>query len=131
MTWTIFASAVGEHFPDSYNDATLAKIGRNTASSWEQTGHLASADHMTKLRTRVNCRPASLAYALMLGYLQGCRGTALFDTPWTAVLDQSKSHLMDLAFTASQRGYIEYRSAGGVVEVTFHELLRSFGGEVA
>ena len=35
------AEAVGERFPVSYRESTLAKIGRNVFSSWEQTGHLA------------------------------------------------------------------------------------------
>jgi hypothetical protein len=66
---------------------------------------------------------------LLLGHLQGYRGSALFDTLWTKVLDQPKSQLMDLAFSASQRGFMEFRSAGGVVELSFNELLRPFKGE--
>jgi hypothetical protein len=70
-----------------------------------------------------------VAYALMLGHLQGTRGPALFDMLWTKVLDQPKSHLFDLASDASQRGLLEFRHAGGVVEVSFHELFRPFEGE--
>jgi hypothetical protein len=36
---------------------------------------------------------------------------------------------MDLAFGASQRGLLELRSAGGVVDVGFRELLRPIEGE--
>ena len=126
LTAALCASAVSERFPDSYNDATLAKIGRNTFSSWEQTGHLVTAEHPVKLRKRAICRPTNIAYALLLGYLQGHRGSALFDTFWAGALDQPKSHLMDLAFSASQKGFIEFRSAGGVIDVSFHELLRPF-----
>lgn len=128
LTSSDFAAAVGEQFPDSYSESTLAKIGRNTFSSWEQTGHLAEGERNTKVRTRATCRSANVAYALMLGYLQGARGQALFETLWASVLDQPKSHLIDLAFGASQRGLIEFRNAGGVVDVSFHVLLRSFDG---
>jgi hypothetical protein len=124
------ADAVGDHFPTSYRQSTLAKIGRNVFSSWEQTGHLARGERTTKVRTRATCRPSNVAYALMLGYLEGTRGGALFDTLWAQVLDQPKSHLFDLAFGASQRGLLEFRHAGGVVEVSFHELLRPFQGEL-
>jgi len=130
ITSAALASAVSDRFPDSYNGATLAKIGRNTFSSWEQTGHLRHAQHATKVRTKATCKPANVAYALMVGYLQGHRGSALFETLWAAALDQPKSHLVDLAFSASQRGFIEFRSAGGVVEVSFNELLRPFEGEL-
>jgi hypothetical protein len=120
------ADAVAEHFPTSYNASTLAKIGRNTFSSWEQTGHLAQAGRSTKTRTRAICRPADVAYALLLGHLEGTRGRALFETLWTKVLDQPVSHLVDLAASASQYGLLEFRQAGGVLDVGFRELLRPF-----
>jgi len=121
-----FADAVGKKFPNSYSAATLAKIGRNAFSSWEQTGHLADAGRSTKVRLRATCRPADIAYALLLGHVEGVRGRALFDTLWAKVLDQPVSHLLDLAAAASQDGMLELRQAGGVVEVGFRELLRPF-----
>lgn len=126
MTSVDLAQAVGEQFPTSYAGSTLAKIGRNTFSSWEQSGHLRDAKRTTKQRTRADCRPADVVYALLLGYLEGARGQALFDTLWARVLDQPRSHLFDLAAAASQQGMLEMRQAGGVVDVTFHELLRPF-----
>lgn len=130
LTAPDFAHAVGERFPGAYRETTLAKIGRNVFSSWEQTGHLAHGQRLTKVRTQATCRPANVAYALMLGYLQGGRGQALFTTLWAKLLDQPVSHLFDLAFAASQRGLLEFRHAGGVVEVSFNELLRPFEGEL-
>lgn len=125
-----FGSAVGDQFPDSYNQSTLAKIGRNTFSSWEQAGHLAAAQSPTKVRARAMACPANTAYALLLGHLQGFRGAALFDTLWASVLDQPNSNLMGLAFSASQRGMLEFRHAGGVIDVGFRELLRPFDNDV-
>lgn len=120
------ADAVGQVFPRSYSDGTLAKIGRNTFSSWEQTGHLGEAARPFKIRTCPICRPADVTYAVLLGHLQGVRGSALFDTIWTRVLDQSRSRLLELAATASQQGLLELRRAGGVIDVGFRELLRPF-----
>ena len=120
------AEAVGECFPTSYSGSTLDKIGRNTFSSWEQTGHLAEDGRSTKLRVRAHCWPADVAYALLLGYLQGVRGRALFDTLWARILDRPPSMLFELAATASQQGMLELRRAGGVVDVGFRELLRPF-----
>ena len=126
LTSTDLAVAVGEQFPTTYSASTLAKIGRNTFSSWEQSGHLREHHSGVKLRTRATCRPADVAYALLLGHLEGVRGRALFDTLWASVLDQPTSHLLDLAAVASQSGMLELRHAGGVVEVGFRELLRPF-----
>lgn len=124
VTSVDLALSVEKHFPDSYSQSTLAKVGRNTLSSWEQTGHLAPRRGPGKKRIQAICRPADVAYALMLGHLQGVRGQGLFETLWTRVLDVPKSQLMDQASAASQHGFIEFRSAGGVIEVGFRELLR-------
>lgn len=127
LTSADLAGVVGEQFPDSYGAGTLAKVGRNTFSSWEQTGHLRDAGRAAdKVRARAACRPADVAYALLLGHLTGARGQGLFQTLWARVLDQPPSHLLDLATTASQHGMLELRNAGGVIEVGFRELLRPF-----
>jgi hypothetical protein len=129
ITSSVLATAVGEHFPDSYGSPTLAKIGRNTFSSWQQSGHLADAGRSAKVRTRPACTPANITYALLLGYIEGVRGQALFDTQWARVIDQPSSSLMDLAVVASREGMLELRQAGGVIEVRFRELLRPFDNE--
>jgi hypothetical protein len=126
LTAADLADAVGKQFPDSYGSATLAKIGRNTFSSWRQTGHLTDVGHATRVRVRPECRPADITYALFLGHLEGVRGRALFDTLWARVLDHPSSHLHDLTTAASRQGMLELRQAGGVVEVGFRELLRPF-----
>jgi hypothetical protein len=94
LTARDLALTVGEQFPNSYSESTLAKIGRNTFSSWEQTGHLVAGARNTKVRRRVMGHPASVTYALLLGHLQGVSGAALFETLWARVLDQPYSHLV-------------------------------------
>ena len=128
VTSADLADSVEKQFPDAYSESTLAKIGRNTFSSWEQTGHLEPRGRAGKTRVEAVCQPANVAYALLLGHLQGVRGQALFETTWARVLDQPRSRLMDQAFAASQRGLLELRAAGGVVEVGFRELLRPIEG---
>lgn len=128
LTSRDLAAAVEKQFPTSYKATTLAKIGRNTFSSWEQTGHLRPHGPSIKQRQRAVCQPSNVAYALLLGHLQGARGQALFETLWAQVLDQPRSHLYDLATAASQAGLLEFRNAGGVVEVGFTHLLRPFEG---
>ena len=126
---TDLAEAVEKAFPTSYSESTLAKIGRNTFSSWEQTGHLVPGARTAKVRRRPACTPATTAYALLLGYLEGARGAALFDSTWAQVLDQPRSHLIEMAVVASQRGLIEFRHSGGVTDVGFNALRRPFAGQ--
>jgi hypothetical protein len=128
VTSLAFAIAVERTFPKAYSPATLAKIGRNTFASWGQTGHLEAQRRTGKVRGRATCTPSAVAYALLLGHLEGIRGAALFDTLWAKVLDQPRRQLIDLATVASQRSLIDLRNSGGVVEVGFSELLRPMEG---
>jgi hypothetical protein len=118
------AAAVQAAYPDSYNDSIAAKIGRNAASSWTQSGHLVG--RAKKTRARVQCLPAAVAYALLIGYTEGRRGALLFDTLWCRILDCSKDALLEQVRRASQRGLVELKHGGGVTEVTFRMLLRPF-----
>lgn len=124
-----FEEAIETAFPGAYKANTRRTTAQKVASSWAQSGHLHAERPMGKVRARVQPTPPSIAYALLLGHLQGARGQALFSTLWVQVLDQPKSYLVDLAATASQRGMLEFRTAGGVVDVSFHHLLRRFGGD--
>ena len=110
------------HFPGKFKPSSQERLGRNVSSSWEKTGLLAG--RQTKRRTKPGARPTSLAYALLLGDLCGKRGQALFTTLWANMLDTPIHELMELAVVASRHGWIEYRAAGDVVEVSFRYLMR-------
>lgn len=130
VTSTDFIVPIEKQFPGAYQETTIATIAKKAYASWAQTGHLSEAEPGARTRTRPACRAENVAYALLLGHLEGGRGEALFETLWTRVLDHPRSHLYDLAFMASQRGMLEFRHAGGVVEVGFRELLRPMEGEL-
>ncbi len=114
--------AVMERYPDVYNTATAAKIGRNTASSWTQSGHLEGRSN--KRRRRPVVGPVSTTLALLLGHLSGLRGEALFSSSWARVLDVPPEEVRRLAADASRKGYLELKDGGGVVEIGFRHLLR-------
>jgi hypothetical protein len=124
------ASAVEKVFPDAYGDDTLAKIGRNTASSWGQSGHLVAVARTEKIRRRPVCTASTTAYALLLGHLQGIGGAALFETVWARALDRPRAHLIDLAAMASKRSLIDFRHSGGVTDVGFSVLRRPVEGRL-
>ncbi len=124
-----FDLAIEDAFPGAYKESTRRTAAQNVASSWAQSGHLHTEAVTRKVRSQARATPATLTYAVMLGHLQGARGQALFESFWARVLDQPKSQLSDLAVNASQRGLLEYRHAGGVVDISFNELLRPFDGE--
>lgn len=126
VTPAMLAGYVESFFPGAYSSATAAKIGRNVVSSWSQTGHLVGRNRKT--RRGVETGSVATTFALLLGHLQGVRGQALYETRWSRFLDATPASIESTAQTASRRGYLELRSAGGVVEITFTHLLRPMEG---
>jgi hypothetical protein len=106
---------------DRLNDSTLDKVVRNVSSSWCQSGHLEG--RVRKFRRRVQVTPGALTYAIVLGFLQGLRGTKLFDSEWTQVLDSSPGELRQLALEAKRLGYLDLKIAGEIIEIGLSSLL--------
>jgi len=103
------------------SEGTIDKVVRNTASSWTQSGHLKGRGRKT--RQLVVPTPVTAAYALLLGYLAGARGAALFESLWTRVLDVPASELTNLAVDARRLGFLDMTQAGGVIDLSFSRLL--------
>jgi hypothetical protein len=104
-----------------FNEATIDKIVRNTASSWTQSGHLEGRTF--KSRRSVTPTPAVATFALLMGYILGARGDVLFETLWAKILDVSKEELIQIATDAKRFGYLDIKASGGIVDVSFHRLL--------
>ena len=119
------AEEADHQFPGKFVPSSRERLGRNVSSSWEKAGLLSG--QQTKKRAQPQARPTSLAYALLLGDLCGKRGQALFYTLWARMLDTPVHELKELAVIASRQGWIEYRAAGDVVEVSFRHLMRDQG----
>lgn len=109
--------AVGNRLSES----TLDKVVRNAASSWTQAGHLKGRGR--KVRQRAAPSAVTTAYALLLGYLTGLRGAALFESLWAQALDSPATELMHLASDARRMGFLDMSQSGGVIDVGFSRLL--------
>ena len=120
------ADKANVQFPEKFVPSSRQRLGGHMSSTWEKAGLLSG--QRKRSRVRPQAFPASLAYALLLGDLCGSRGQALFTTLWAAMLDVSVHELKELAVVASRQGWIEYRSSGDVVEVSFRHLMRDREG---
>ena len=100
---------------------TALATAQRLASSWTQAGYLTGK--VNKKRTRPVVTPVVVTFALLLGYLCGLRGKMLLDTVWTRMLDRTPAEIADLAAEASRQGWMNYKAAGSVVEITFPGLL--------
>ncbi len=116
-----FTEALNKCTGSRFNESTIDKVVRNTASSWTQSGHLQGRTR--KIRQVVHPTPAVAAFALLIGYVLGARGDVLFETLWAKILDVSKDELIQIAMDAKRHGYLDIIASGGVVEVAFHRLL--------
>jgi hypothetical protein len=99
----------------------LISTAQNLASSWTQTGHLSG--RVKKFRSRAKATAGSTAYALLLGFLTGERGESLFKTDYARLLDCSFEEAVELAETASRKGWIVFKRVSNVIEVLFPALL--------
>ena len=122
ITPLAIAQEAEQQFPSKFQSKSLQRLGRNVASSWTQAGLLHG--RRKKARARAEAHPVAVAYALLLGDLCGRRGQALFTTLWARMLDAPPHELRRHATKASREGWIDYRAAGDVVEVTFRHLMR-------
>lgn len=105
---------------DRLSDSTLDKVVRNAASSWTQSGHLNGRGR--KIRQSVTPTATNAAFALLLGFLTGIRGAALFETFWAQVLDAPPGELTRLAMDARRLGHLDMSQSGGVINVAFSRL---------
>ncbi len=107
--------------PGRFSKATLRSTAQNVAATWTQAGHLKG--RARKVRARARPTAGAAAYALLLGYLGGGRGQALFHTDYARCLDVPAEQAAELAEEASRRGWIVMKRIGDVVEVAFPKIL--------
>jgi hypothetical protein len=110
-----FAASFEERYAGHYTPKMLAKISRNCASSWTQSGHLKG--RVRKVRGKPEVSPAAAAYAALLGSLAGFGGPALLASKWIAVLDRSKTEVLALLRKAEGDGLLRLRAVGDVIEI--------------
>ncbi len=123
-----FADAVQGAFRDRFSPGVRDRIGRNLASTWTQSGHLVAARKAApKTRARLTLTPVAATYALYLAHLDGKAGPMLFEGVWADILDADSRTMQGLAEDASRRGWVEYASGGGMVQVGFD----AFDGRIA
>lgn len=111
------AQALEAMFPNQYSELNRNKIGRNAASSWTQSGHLAGRAK----KTRQHIKPAVVAVtlALFLGDIAGYHGATVFSNPWCRLLDLNPDRARTMGQEAHRAGLLNLCAVGEVVELSF------------
>lgn len=107
---------IQKEYKKDYTQKMIESITRNLLSSWVQSGHLSGK--LKKIRRKAKAGPASLTFALYLGQLIGLQGTSLFDTVFVHALDATNTEIQAYLHAAMKKGWLIYRSAGGIIELT-------------
>lgn len=111
-----------EH-PGRFSGATLKSVAQNINATLTDSGHLAGK--AVKTRSHATATAGAVAYALLLGYLEGARGMGLLSTDYAMLMDCSKERIVELASDASARGWIVFKHISDVYDVSFPSLLTS------
>lgn len=110
-----------EKFPSRFSAATLKSIAQNVNGTWTKAGYLIG--RTKKTRSAPVVRPANVAFALFLGYLQGASGNRLFSTEWVYMFECHKDRLLEYARTANNVGLISFKHSSEVIEISFPNYL--------
>jgi hypothetical protein len=108
-------------WPGRFQPSTALATAQRLASTWAQAGFLSGK--LKKVRVRPVVTPIVATLALLQGYLCGRKGQLLFDTCWVRTLDRQDHEIVALAVQASRQGWLSYRAAGAVTDITFPGLL--------
>jgi hypothetical protein len=111
------SQAVEAVFPNQYSECSRNGVASHAASSWTQSGHLTG--RAKKIRARVKPSPVSATLAMLLGYISGFHGQAVFSNPWCRLLDLTADQARICAREAHRAGLLNLRSVGEVVELSF------------
>ncbi len=113
--------AIRQASQDRFKAETVERIVRNIGSSWTQTGQLTGRTF--KKRQRASASYGSAAMALLLGYLQGIRGTNLLHSRWVDILEIPPETMKKLSLQAAERGLLNFISSHEILTLSFPNLL--------
>jgi hypothetical protein len=108
-------------FPNRFSPAMKKSMAQNVDTTWTYGGHLEG--RVRKIRRFPEPRPASVAYAMLVGYLTGLRGEALLGSAYGAFVAANRPQLQSALALALAKGLLSFKQTAGIVEFSFSNLL--------
>lgn len=115
ITSTELADWIEKLHPERYNIRSRISISQNILSSWSKAGFFERKRSYVK--TRPKLLPESLALLVKVAYVDGYRGNGMLTSSWFAMLGMTLSELVEALHAPARKGYISFRSFGGITEV--------------
>jgi hypothetical protein len=107
--------------PGRFSKSMKESLSRNVNTSWTVSGHLTGK--MAKKRSFPKPQFTATVYAMFAGYLLGLRGEILINSVFARLVAQDSATIQSHLATGAARGWLRYRSAGGIMEIDFNPLL--------
>jgi hypothetical protein len=117
-----------EGFPGRFSASMKKSLAQNVNTTWTVAGHLKGKARKTRAIPQPTV--AASTYAMFAGFLLGFRGEMLLQSVFAALVGASSFTLVQHLATASARGWVRFRHAGGVSEIDFAPLLTAHELEV-
>ncbi len=122
---TLSRERMGSHLeqenPGRFSAAMKKSLAQNVMTSWRDACHLEG--RAVKHRTRPEPQLIASVYAMLAGYLFGLRGEGLLSSVFAELVSPDPALIISHLSAASNRGWLRFRRAGGVVEIDFLPLL--------
>ena len=115
-------SCLEEAYPNRYSVIMKQSLAQHVNATWTAAGHLIG--RAIKKRTLPAPRFVASIYAMFAGYLTGLRGEMLLNSVFAHLAGHKDSTILQSHLSSgSARGWLRYRSAGGVIEIDFTPML--------
>lgn len=111
----MFERDLRARWSSTLSDQSLEATAIRVKSSWSQAGYLEGLKE--KRRIRPQATKTALTLALWMAFIQGYRDQRLLESRWVESLELDQDQRDALLEIARRHGLIEYRNAGGIIEI--------------
>ena len=99
----------------------MKSFAQNINGTWTQAGFLQGKVRKTRIQPVVSW--VNAAYALFTAYVQGHHARMMLAGQWVRLLGLPEEEILQLASQAAQKGLMDYRRTGDVMEFRFPNAL--------
>lgn len=118
-----FDDNIEKYHQGKYSGNTRRSAAQNVASSWKQAGYIQGK--VKNIRVQPMHDYYTVAFALLLSYLNGDRGEYILLSKWVKALALSTEELRDLIKEAAKRDLLQYQYGGNVTVISFENQLKT------
>jgi len=118
-----FDTNIEKYHPGNYSDNTRRSAAQNIASSWKQAGYIQGK--VKNIRSKVAHDYYTVAFALLMSYLNGDRGDYILMSRWVKALAIGTEELRDLIKEAAKRDLLQYQYGGNITTISFENQLKN------